>query len=347
MAKKLTTWNLEHSHRLITENPSGEIIERRRRVRDTIESMNPDILCIQEGPQGEQAIDGFCTQVLDRQWVPVLLREEGEALGARDEEYQIDGSQWIWFLVRPELISKSRLQPPDTWQSFTVMKTWKVNYWGQEKPSKHSHFRHPQVMVFGIGSGQEIEFIGVHLKSKINKKQIKRDEDGNLVGEFVKEAIKARIKLATEARNIRHYIDAKFNQLAQPGLVVLGDCNDGPGDRDYFENQYMFFDLIGNLQGEVLIAERFFNHALFDFPGHLRWSAKYQDKIRKIPAAQNPLLLDHILISQPLCRGQLQLIVNENAGKVEHEAFERFNAGATSQTRTSDHRPVSCTFDDA
>jgi len=57
-------------------------------------------------------------------------------------------------------------------------------------------------------------------------------------------------------------------------------------------------------------------------------------------------LLDHILISQPLCRGQFPLVVNAHAGQVEHEAFERANAGANSKTLTSDHRPVSCMLDE-
>ena len=188
-----------------------------------------------------------------------------------------------------------------------------------------------------------LNLIGVHLKSKINRKQINRDAEGNLIGDYVDVALKARIKLATEANDVRAYINAKFDQLPAPGLLVLGDCNDGPG-RDFFERQYLFFDLISNLQGEVLLAERFFNHALFDFPGHLRWSAKFRDKVEGIPASQNPLLLDHILISQPLCRGQLPLIANPHTGQVEHEDYERFNAGSNSKTRSSDHRPVSLTL---
>jgi hypothetical protein len=162
----------------------------------------------------------------------------------------------------------------------------------------------------------------------------------------VQEALEARVKLATEARNIREYIAAKFRQVPDPAIVVLGDCNDGPG-QDYFETQYLFFDLITNIQGDVLIAERFFNHALFDFPGELRWSARYRDDVLGIPASRNPLLLDHLLMSQPLVRGVLPIVANAHAGRVEHEAFERHNAGATSARKTSDHRPVSCTFDDA
>ncbi len=175
---------------------------------------------------------------------------------------------------------------------------------------------------------------------------VERDVEGNLIGNYLSEATEARIKLATEARNIRQYIAKKFEQLANPGIVVLGDCNDGPG-HDYFEKQYLFFDLISNLQGDVMIAERFFNHALFDFQAHLRWTAKFRDEVLDIPASQNPLLLDHILISQPLCQGKFPIVANAYGGKTEHESFERFNAGATSNAKTSDHRPISYEFEPA
>jgi hypothetical protein len=162
----------------------------------------------------------------------------------------------------------------------------------------------------------------------------------------VKESLEARIKLATEARNIRDYIAAKFRQVADPAILVLGDCNDGPG-HDFFETQYLFFDLISNIQGDVMVSERFFNHALFDFSGELRWTAKYADVVTGVTASRNPLLLDHVLISQPLCRGNLPLQANAGAGKVEHEAFERNNAAASSSRKSSDHRPVSCVLEDA
>ena len=95
----------------------------------------------------------------------------------------------------------------------------------------------------------------------------------------------------------------------------------------------------------VMIAERFFNHALFNFPDHLRWTAKYNDEVLDIPASKNPLLLDHILLSQPLCREKFPIVANEYAGKVEHETYERCNAGARKNAMTSDHRPVTCIFD--
>jgi hypothetical protein len=344
MPLKVACWNIEHANSLIAEPPSAVIADRRRRVRETIEEINPDILCIEEGPKGEVAIDAFATRVLDGQWVPVLL-DPAVPLGAGDAGYQIKGTQWIWFLVRTALRPHCRLQSPVVWQDFAGGKTWKVNLWGEVVPDDHSHYRHPQLMIYRLPNGTEVELIGVHLKSKINKMPITRTPEGNLTADYVKESLRARTALATEARDVRAYIAAKFRQVPDPAIIIMGDCNDGPG-HDFFETQYLFFDLISDIQGDVLIAERFFNHALFDFSGDLRWSAKYADDILGITASQNPLLIDHILMSQPLCRGSLPLVANPGAGKVEHEAFSRANAGATSRQKTSDHRPVSCTFDD-
>ena len=76
---------------------------------------------------------------------------------------------------------------------------------------------------------------------------------------MLKEAIKARIKLVTEAEKIRHYINARFQQEPAPRIFVLGDANDGPGKR-FFERQYLFFDLLSNIQGNVFFARQFLNH---------------------------------------------------------------------------------------
>lgn len=334
---KLCSWNVEHSDRLADDNPNSREKERIRRVRQTFAEIDPDIVCLLEGPKGEKAIQAFCKKALEDKWRPVLLSGPGN--GGRDRDYQIKGSQWIWFLVREPWLDRCELQSPEVWRSFTGQSRWDVHYWGETVPTQHGHYRHPQVLRVDVG-GETVELIGVHLKSKINRKPIRRDGDGNIINPYLETALVARIKLATEARNVRRYIDARFDQSPAPGIFVMGDANDGPG-QDWFERRYMFFDLISNLQGNVLRADRFFNHALFDFPTHLRWTAKYRDPINKIPASRNPLLIDHILMSQPMVDGSLPLQVEAEAGSVEHEAFERGNAGASKKERTSDHRPVS------
>lgn len=342
MSLKIATWNVKHSQKLIDANPSATTLDRLQRVKTTITLINADVLLLVEGPKGEAKIIDFCAKVLNNAWVPVLLKEASDAVGARDRDYGYDmrGSQWLWYLVKPQLLDQCRIQDASVWNAFIGSDTWDINYWGQFQHDDHEHFRQPQVLIYKLDNGKEIECIGVHLKSKINKERIIWDDANNLEGSYVNTALKARVKLATEARNIRHYVDAKFKQLEAPALVILGDCNDGPG-QDYFESNYLFFDLIQNLQGEVLLAEKYFNHVLFDVAKDLRWTARFRDPILKTPASQNPLLLDHILVSQPLCNGNFPLKVNAKAGLVEHEIFERVNANATSKTVSSDHRPVS------
>lgn len=345
MPLKVTTWNIEHSSELTDNNPSATTTDRISRVKATVDEIDPDILLIVEGPKGEQGITDFCNMVLNNQWVPVLLKQPNDPIGQRDREYGHDmrGTQWMWYVVKPSILNNCRIQAANAWRSLTG-DNWSVNYWGKIQAENHDHYRMPQVLLYTLPSGIDIELIGVHLKSPINREPITRDNNNNLTGAYLESALKSRVKLATEARDIRQYIGAKFDQTSNPGIIVMGDCNDGPG-HDFFETQYLFFDLIQNLQGEVLLAERFFNHALFDFPTEQRWTAKFRNKLTGTPASQNPLLIDHILISQSLVNGGLPLQVNAGNGLVEHRAFDKGNLNSNANTRSSDHRPVSCVLD--
>ncbi|MGD2035257.1 MAG: hypothetical protein PVF73_09395 [Bacteroidales bacterium] len=342
---KVITWNLEHSDRMITQNPSAAVINRRQRILSTLRDIDPDIICLTEGPKGEKKILDFCAQVLQNEWHPVLLDPAGNP-GDRDSEYGTRGAQWIWFLVKPGILQNCSLQSPVAWKDYLGYSRWPVYYWGKTVTSQHYHYRHPQVMIYRIDNNHNMEFIGVHLKSKINMKRRTYDANGNLTGEYLDEALKARAKLTTEARNIRRYIDVKFNQVAAPAIVLLGDCNDGPG-LDFFEERYMYFDLITNLQGEVIVAEKYFNHSLFDYDPQLRWSASYRVLAPDgSGTAIQPFLLDNIIFSQALVKGNFPMKVNPRAGRIEHEAYERHNVGSNNNTKTSDHRPASCIISD-
>ncbi|SDR90464.1 hypothetical protein [Winogradskyella sediminis] len=249
----------------------------------------------------------------------MLLKGSDDEVGDRDRDYGYDmrGTQWMWYLVKPSVLPPCRIQAATVWHFFIGGEQWQVHYWGQFKRDNHEHYRQPQVMIYTLANGKEIECIGVHLKSKIDKEPIAYDAAQNLTEDNVNTA-----------------------------LMPLGDCNDGSG-QDYFESNYLFFDLIQNLQGEVLMAEKYFNHVLFDMSKDLRWTARYRDPIIKISASKNPFLLDHILVSQPLCNGHFPLQVNAKAGQVEHEIFERVNAESNSKTISGDHRPVSVVLEGA
>ena len=324
---KITTWNIRWLDRLF-DNVNEKKQKRIDAIKAEIMEINADVLCIQEGLKGESKMDSFCKDVLEDNYFLVK---------AIDNDYKIKGRQWIWFLVKKELIDNASLLPTRIYDEFSNP-SWDVNYWSDFETTKHRHHRHPQVLIL-TWKNIRLELIGLHTKSKYVESG---EEDWKAGGErrkeFIKNAIKARIKMTTEIANVRDYINTKFEQVSNPAIMVMGDLNDGPG-KEFFEKQYIFFDLLSNLQGDVFEAERFLNHALFDFEDDLRWSVHFDDFIDE---NRNPqILLDHILFTQGLVDGSLPIIIESKSGYVEHEIHDLINASNPKYANTSDHKPVS------
>ena len=342
---KLTSWNLEWLDKTMAAlddpaTPPARRADHERRlaaIRSEIEEIDPDILCVVEGPNGAGRVRALAETHLGGAYVPVLRA---------DDDYRQLGRQWIWFLLKPELAQRSgaHLVPLDVWTDFTRQAsdgehgpTWPVYFWSDIDSSRHSHYRHPQLLALDL-NGTRVELIGAHLKSKFSSvgkfhgtKEQKRA--------FIDGALKARIKLATEAEDIRYYLDMRFRQEPNPLLFVLGDLNDGPG-KELLERQFLFFDLVSTLQGDVFFARRFLNHALFDYRDDLRWTVAFRDPLD--PGRDPHILLDHILFTQGLVDGTRPVEVRPGAGLVEHQIHDRVNAPLTAKQKTSDHKPVSC-----
>ena len=340
---KVTAWNVEWLDKLVKAlegppSPSRMLAEARiDAIRREFREIDPDILCMIEGPGGEAAIKTFARDWLDDAWVPVLRQ---------GDPYEIKGQQWIWFLVKPALAATTSLLPVAIWRAYTEAAaprgeggtSWPVYFWGKIDQVRHRHYRQPQVLVLDW-NGLRVEFVGLHLKSKLVKVGRFNSPDPVQRRAFIEEAIEARIKLATEAVDVRYYIEQRFRQSENPAIFLLGDLNDGPG-KELLERQFLFFDLLSNLQGDVFFARRFFNHALFDCLEELRWSVHFRDPID--PERDPRILLDHILFSQGLVDGSLPLRIHAKAGRVEHEIHDRINATLSTKEKTSDHKPVSC-----
>ena len=325
---KLISWNICDMGRLTKDTLNKTQQMRKESIIREIKDLSPDILCILEGPKGEDNIGLVSNEWLKGEWIPVK---------ANDKEYATSGEQWIWFLVRGELADRASLLPVGTWDAFAGS-SWKYHLWGEFEEKPHKHYRHPQVLVLDW-KGLRVEFIGLHLKSKfINNGESLWKAGGKKREDFIREALTSRIKMTTEATNVRAYIDAKFRQVENPAIFVMGDLNDGPG-KEHFEENYLFFDLLSNIQGDVFFARKFLNHALFDFSDGLRWSTYFKDFVD--PDRPPHILLDHILFTQGLVDDSLPLRIDAHAGKVEHEIHDLTNASLQDNAQTSDHRPVS------
>lgn len=325
---KIVSWNVGNLDRLLDDPLSTTKQKRKKAIIQEKKDLEPDVLCILEGPKGESGIDFITNNWLGDEWIPVK---------ATDGEYATLGTQWIWFLVRKEYQEKVSLLPVNTWDAFAGS-SWDYYRWGEFEKKTHKHYRHPQVLILDW-NGLRIEFIGLHLKSKyVNYGESKWKAGGQKRQKFIREALTARIKMTTEVTNVRAYIDAKFKQVENPAIVVLGDLNDGPG-KEYFENNHLFFDLISNIQGDQFFARKFLDHALFLFSDELRWTCHFEDFVQ--PERDPRILLDHILFTQGLGNRSLPVHVDINTGKVEHEIHDLINASLTKSAKTSDHKPIS------
>jgi endonuclease/exonuclease/phosphatase family metal-dependent hydrolase len=364
---KLTTWNVEHLDKLLPA--PGANLRRLQAIAQEITEIAPDILCLVEGPgnlpdlrawvKSPQGLQGRYHVATIPGTDDILAGNPADPRQALQELYAMQGTaetghQWIWFLVRDGLFQEgnARILNPQVWRDLTMQTSWPVHDWGKLEERRHSHWRHPQVLLIHL-AGTEIEIIGVHLKSKINRKKA-FDENGEMLNTYVEEAMRARVRLTTEAYDVRRYIDRRFQQDPSPRIFVCGDMNDGPG-RGFFEREFLFFDLVSNIQGDVFFARRFLNHALFDYDDALCWSTNFHDKVedwsRQKPGAEalppeafdstRFQLIDHILFTQPLVGETAMPRVKPKAGLVEHTTQQRINAMLKKADRTSDHTPVS------
>lgn len=361
---KFASWNLEWADKLIDvldgpDGPKKDLAGRRAdAIVQEISLVAPDLLLICEGPRGEARAQPFFARVAPG----YDLVAWGDASG---DAYRTQGRQWIWFLVRRGFPATCSLLNLDRWVDYTSEASF--GSYGEEwfvgmprfvrsngtllfEPEvKHKHYRHPQVLQVDL-EGFRFEIIGAHLKSKrinlstpagVGTPGFFRDNP-----EFVSEVVEARIKLTTEATDIRYYIDERFKMDTRAPIIVAGDMNDGPG-KELIEERFLLHDLIGNLQGEVFFARAFLNHALFDFAEEERWSVQFRDVLD--PRRPSEILLDHILFTQSFvgaddAPGATPFRAPAGGGRVEHDAHHTANAGVPSSARTSDHRPVSMRF---
>ena len=235
--------------------------DRIQAVGRFIQSLNADILYICEAPEGEAEMVEFADKVTPD--FDLIKRQTGDS-------YETDGRQWQWFLVRKSLADQIEptLVPISIWRSFAAAQdnsisedgTWKVasprlkTIGGvKDVPVSsrvtHEFSREPQILRFTLGGGHH-EIIGTHLKSKFTSGKPRARRDGETFDDYLASSKKvrtyiaksheARVKLSSEALAVRAYIDQRFDQDADPSILVVGDLNDGPG-KELMEREYLLW----------------------------------------------------------------------------------------------------------
>jgi len=282
MGLRITTWNVAWFGQLLKGHtrtlPRNSKAVRgatekalqalqRAKIAEQIIRLDPDVLCLQEGPStgNVNRLESFCNQDLEGRW-SVIKRPAGEP-------WHIRGSQGIFFLVRSTKLSiwQPKLLAQSAWFEATEIesrvdinhvgsgehnKKWPVIHplfkpAGQpalEEPlvgdesegdgvvdlgeREHSHYRHPQVLVLTIGD-KRVDIVGCHLKSKFGgddyraagiarRKEVITRSDKALIKKVEQTAVESRIKLSTEASNVRYYIENRFRNEPDPAGLRVG-----------------------------------------------------------------------------------------------------------------------------
>jgi len=215
MPLRITTWNIGwfgqllkgytrtlplHSSRVEGAAPLALQRLQREMIAEEILRIDPDVLCIQEGPSTGNVdhLATFCQEDLQGRWTPIT-RPAGEV-------WHIRGSQGIFYLVRSAKLDawSPRLLPQTAWFEATEFesrvdinnpgsgehnKKWPIIHphfkpgdvdtldepvIGDEDEGdaaemlgdkEHSHYRHPQVLLLTVGD-KRVDIIGCHFKSK-------------------------------------------------------------------------------------------------------------------------------------------------------------------------------------
>jgi endonuclease/exonuclease/phosphatase family metal-dependent hydrolase len=222
---RVTTWNLAWFGQLLqgrtrttpqrsraVTDAAGKALQalQVRQIGAEIEAIDPDILCVQEGPStgNVQRLEAFCADTLRGGWT-VVTRPRGEP-------YLISGAQGIFFLVRtarlealaPQLLpnsrwiaateAESRIDPfaeasGEHGRTWPIVHPWfkpdeknpghgvtDADFDGEGDPPPagltdrvHAHYRHPQVLVCTVNN-RRVDFVGLHLKSKFSHNDYER-----------------------------------------------------------------------------------------------------------------------------------------------------------------------------
>ncbi len=337
---KVTTWNIERMHQWFNGNQSNvkpSFQDVASKVANVIKTIDPQILCIQEGPRLEDQLRSYLNGFVGGNWNvfgsetivqqrPYIAYRDFSGLTSVDE-IDFDATAWRYpFLKHNE-------------NSGTYSKT------------NQKFTRLPVELIFHTTKGG-FSVVCLHLKSKFNQKANQANSSDPEVRTIaIAEGLEQRARILQEGKLIREYMqDHPFDTDVSGRTIVMGDLNDGPGV-GFFELRFFGLDILRRVRGDIDHLDRLMVNVVEkpvegdpQFAGEEPFSAIFFDQLDK---QLRRVLLDHILIP-PQFLASSGLRVDASSGKVEHARYLAENTGDWStnskpdrKTYPSDHRPAS------
>lgn len=297
-----------------------------KRVKAVIETVDPDILGIEEAPSRASELDLFIQKYLSTGGTPryqYFLGESGMA-------------QKVAVLYKPGSVTSATLAPHS--EIANLIDPWTADVNGDMWLEEYHFTRNPLVVNFKVGS-HDLQVVALHTKSNFVNGGAQKWSNPQTRQEYVALALTARRRNATEGMRVREYLNSLLRANSSRRVIVLGDLNDGPG-MDYFERNYLAHNVTDILVGSAFEKEWIFGHAQHDVAAADRYTAVFDDFVENVKGKK--LLLDHILLSPGLLKstGLRQV---PGSGKIHHAEYKAqvVSGGVKRENRPSDHRPVS------
>lgn len=329
---KIMNWNIEWMNNWFSgnDNPqwgSNSLDEADAQIcagkaAAVIQSVDPDLLCIQEGPSATAEMDLFLRDHLSDANGPLY----DAIIGA-------DGGAQKLYALRKKGGAFDGMDIATDPATEALADVWDADVNGDMMLEGYDFTRRPLVVdVDPVGSAP-IRVVILHTKSKFVQFGESKWRDPNRRQEFVVQALEARRRISAEGFRLRTYLDELVSQDNAARIIVTGDWNDGPG-RDLFERSYLTHNVADIVLGSTFTPELIFHHPLLaHVPSPALFTARFDDFVDEVD--DRPLLLDHFAVSPALSSWVETAAIAHN----EHEA--QIDGDGRSRTeRPSDHRPI-------
>jgi endonuclease/exonuclease/phosphatase family metal-dependent hydrolase len=310
-------------------DPIADVPGLCQRMAGVIKDMGALIIGIQEAPPLKEQMEVFVHRFLGDEYVV---------------HYSNSNLQTICALVHRSISDRVTALDPKGPETKLLRSAVPYYTWGGVtlKDQKSHHFdRYPLVLDFSPEGGKGLRVIVVHTKSKHSKLTLKLWEKRDRAA--ILDALDARRKLSAEVSVLRQFLD---NQLEPPNenkaLVVVGDCNDGPG-QELMEQEFLVHNIIDEVVGSLLYPTRHFRHAMEPDVLAVAASTYFTDPFQG--GQIKPDLIDHILVSPGIWQKTSPFKLKKKSCRVETKIYDKHNAETESvherSLRPSDHRPIS------
>lgn len=329
---KIMDWNVEWMNRWFSGNHNPQwgsnslgasdarIVAQR--VANVILAVDPDILCIQEGPSAVQEMNLFIKDFLSENGAPLYDVLIGKAGGA----------QKLFVLKKIGGAVADFDHATDT-LTHELEDVWQADVDGDLLLQPYDFTRAPMVVDINPVAGDPIRIVNLHTKSKYVHNGESLFNNPARRHEFIASAMKARRRISAEGFRLRTYLDQLVQNNPSERIIVTGDWNDGPGP-DFFERQYLTHNVADIVLGSTFYPDLIFRHPVLErVPSNALFTARFDDFVDDVQ--DRPLLLDHFAVS-PGLYGDVQ-----DAG-IAHAEFENEldGSGSARTQRASDHRPI-------